>query len=136
MAQEIFIIMGEYVEGDPNTGVVTAPKGNNGSDDKAFQIKRGKFDSISLYEVTEEELSILESGENSVELNFAIALFSAMLTLVISLITTTMSDLVKGIFIVCSVFAFIFGFYFVVKWKKNKGKVKSTFDKIRSRLKE
>ena len=39
MAQEIFIIMGEYVEGDPNTGVVTATKGNNGSDDKAFQIK-------------------------------------------------------------------------------------------------
>lgn len=128
--------MEEYVEGDPKTGSLVAPKKPEGSDDKPLKVTRGKFDSISLYEVTEEELSILESGENSVELNFAIALFSAMLTLVISLITTTMSDLVKGIFIVCSVFAFIFGFYFVVKWKRNKGKVKSTFDKIRSRLKE
>lgn len=128
--------MNDYVEGDPKTGDLVAPKKPEGSDDKPLHVKRGKFDSISLYEVTEEELNVLEVGENSVELNFAIALFSAMLTLIISLISTSMSELIKGIFIVCSIFAFIFGIYFLIKWRRNKGKVKSTFDKIRSRLKE
>lgn len=128
--------MGEYVEGDPNTGVVTAPKGNNGSDDKTVQIKRGKFDSISLYEVTEEELNTLETGESSLELNFAIALFSATLTLVVSIFTTTSTDLVLGIFVVCALLFAILGVYFIIKWWKNKGRVEQTFQKIKNRLKE
>ena len=130
------MIMEVYVEGDPLTGDKIAPQNPVGSDDKSLHVKRGKFDSISLYEVTEEELNVIESGENSIELNFAIALFSAMLALVIALFTTTTSDLVKGTFIVCSILAFVLGMYFIIKWRSNKGNVKSTFDKIRRRLKD
>jgi len=128
--------MNEYVEGDPNTGVVTAPKGNNGSDDKAFQIKRGKFDSISLYEVTEEELNTLEVGESSLELNFSIALFSAALTLIVAIFSTNTTNLVFGIFVVCALLFCILGIYFIVRWWRNKGRVEKTFQKIKNRLKE
>lgn len=128
--------MEEYVEGDPKTGDLFAHKGLSGTDDKTVQVKRGKFDSISLYEVTEEELNTLEVGESSLELNFAIALFSAALTLVVSIFTTQTTDLVLGIFIVCSIMFAILGVYFVVKWKRNKGRVERTFCRIKDRLKD
>lgn len=128
--------MAEYVEGDPITGNLVAPKSPSGSDEKTLQIRREKFDSISLYEVTEEELNILEVGESSIELNFAVALFSATLSLVISIFTTTMTNIVLGIFIVCATLFSILGLYFIIKWRKNRGNMKCTFRKIRDRLKD
>ena len=45
--------------------------------EKAVQIKRGRVDSLSLYEITDNELDILTAGSpSSLYLNFAIFLLS------------------------------------------------------------
>lgn len=130
------MIKEHYVQGDPTEGNVCISKLNSGSDEKSISAKVGRYDSLNLYEVTEEELNILEAGENSLELNFAVALGSAALSLIVSLCTTTMGMLVKGIFIICTISFVLFGLYFVFKWIRNRGRVKSIFFKIRDRLKK
>lgn len=136
MVKKEFMIKEHYVQGDPTEGNVCISKLNSGSDEKSISAKVGRYDSLNLYEVTEEELNILEEGENSLELNFAVALGSAALSLIVSLCTTTMGMFVKGIFIICTIAFVLFGLYFVFKWIRNRGRVKSIFFKIRDRLKK
>ena len=60
------------VEGE---SLIMNPKKEDNIDD--VKIKRGKVDSLSLYEVTDSELQVLEEGgQDNLFLNFAVFLFT------------------------------------------------------------
>jgi hypothetical protein len=136
MVKTEFMIKEEYVQGDPIEGNISIFPSNAGSDEKSVSAKVGRYDSLNLYEVTEEELNILEEGDNSLELNFAIALGSAALTMIVSICTTTMELLTKCIFVICTIVFVLLGLYFIFKWMITKGRVETIYHKIRDRLKK
>ena len=60
---------------------------------ETIPVRRGRVDSIDLYEVTEDELQELErGGEASNYLNFALALSSIAVSFSIALGTTNTTD--------------------------------------------
>lgn len=126
----------EYTEGDLNQGQIENRQTDGGSGDVMLPVRRGRVDSLSLYEVTESELDALERGDgNSVELNFAIGLLSVMVTLVVALFTTNMSDLTKLCFVSAILITGLLGAFLLLKWWKNRHEISNLVKKIRSRLK-
>ena len=130
------IMSKEYTEGDLNQGQIENRQTDGGSGDVMLPVRRGRVDSLSLYEVTESELDALERGDgNSVELNFAIGLLSVMVTLVVALFTTNMSDLTKLCFVSAILITGLLGAFLLLKWWKNRHEISNLVKKIRSRLK-
>jgi len=67
---------------------------NENEQSTGVKINRGKLGSISLYEVTEDELNILERGSpSSTYLNFSIGLLSIGISFFISIFSTKIDDL-------------------------------------------
>lgn len=100
-------------------------------------IRRGALGEITIYEVTEDELSAIERGSpDSLLLNFGLFLFSTFLTLAVTLLTV---DIVDGrtyyTFLIVCVLSSISCVALVGVWAflyKDKGEI---FRRIRSRLK-
>ena len=99
-------------------------------------IRRARFDRLTLYDVTESELDILEKGSpDSTYLNFAIFLLSVALSFTITLITTTtVSTAVFIIFVVVTVVGYIGGFLLLILWRRNRSSVSDCIKVIRKRL--
>ena len=98
-------------------------------------IRRGRVDSLDLYEITEHELDILERGSpGSTELNFSVALLSAFLTLFVALLTTTPSDTVFQSFVLAALVSLVLGLYMLVRWLRTRTDLKHVVQKIRSRI--
>ena len=58
-----------------------------------IDIRRGKYDSLDIYEITEDELSTLKLGSpNSVLFNIAISSLSISVTLGVTLLTVTIEE--------------------------------------------
>ena len=99
------------------------------------QIRRGRVDSLTLYEITDYELDVLERGSpSSIELNFAVALLSIGVSLLVTLLTTNPSKVVLLGFLVTSVSGFVFGFYFLLRWYRTHNDVADVVAKIRARI--
>ncbi len=104
--------------------------------EKPFKIKRGRVDSLSLFEITEHELNVLESGSpSSLFLNFALLLLSTAVSFLIALTSTTIaSDRVFTVFVVIVVLGFISGLILLVLWWKNRQSTASIVARIRQRI--
>lgn len=78
------------------------------SSTEGINVTRCKFDSLKLYEITEQEFTTIVSGSKNKSLveNAFFFLLSLLLSLTISLLTTTMTDMVKAIFIVGAIATF------------------------------
>jgi hypothetical protein len=100
------------------------------------EIRRARFDKLTIYEVAESELVILEKGSpDSVYLNFAIFLLSMALSFTIALFATTTASTVILIFlIVCAVVGFLGGFFLLILWYRNRSSVSDCIKTIRGRL--
>ncbi len=100
------------------------------------QIRRGRVDSLTLYEITDYELSLLEQGSpSSTFLNFSIFFFSTGLSFLVSLLTTTFAD--DKTFLVFSVVAGLglsLGVVLFVLWYRTGQGVRGTCKKIRERI--
>lgn len=126
----------EFTEGDYKSGQMENRQGQSGSGDVMLPVRRGRVDSLSLYEVTESELNALERGDgNNIELNFAIGLLSITVTLIISMCTTTMSSMTKVCFISATLITGIIGLLLLIKWWVNRHEISDLVKNIRSRLK-
>ena len=65
------------------------PQGNTDLGEKII-VRRGRVDSVDLYEVKKNELELLEKGApESLQLNFSIFLFSIAFSAIITLTTAT-----------------------------------------------
>ena len=91
-------------------------------------IRRGRVDSLTIYEVKEEELRTIEGGSTrSDKFNFAVALFSAGLTLLLSLLTASFpSDSATAIAVAVDCSLGVLGLYFFVSWLRTKDEVRAT----------
>lgn len=109
---------------------------NEHSGDKPFKIKRGRVDSLSLYEITEHELVILENGSpSSLYLNFSLLLLTTATSFLISLLTTTIeSDRTYAIFVILIVIGYVLGILLGIIWWRTRQSASKITERIRSRI--
>lgn len=102
-----------------------------------IQVRRGTIDSITVYDVTDDELKILKSGEPA-NTNFAV--FVAALGIAISCILTLVAtEKFKNVLYQTVVFFLLFlsiaiGLYSFFRWIKGKNEINKLIEKIKSRL--
>ena len=114
------------------------PKKEHISDEKV-NVRRGRFDSLCIYDITEGELDTNEKGSpNSLYLNFSIFLLSTAISFLITLITNDYSTrmAVFTIFSIITVVGFILGILLIVMWLRTKNEFDETIKKIKNRMKE
>lgn len=139
MTQEENKIQGTESEVKAGEVVISTKPPNEKQSDEKVHIKRGRVDSLSIYEISESELTTIERGStNSIYLNFAIFLLSIAISFFISLLTSDFKNkqIVMTVFIVLTVVGFIGGSFLLILWYKMKDEFKITMKKIKERMKE
>lgn len=108
------------------------------SDDKALRVRRGRVDSVDLYEIKDSELDLLERGcPAGIQLNFAVFLLSLAFTSIASMATATFnSATAKTVFIVMAVVGILMGAYLLICWWRTRSSVTAVVRIIRSRIGE
>lgn len=103
---------------------------------KDIDVRRGKFDSLSLYEVTDYELEILERGSpSSLLLNFAILGFSVGVSFLISLLTLEFTSVYTfAFFLTFSLVGLFSSVVLIFIWWKIRANSISVCAKIKNRL--
>jgi len=109
---------------------------NNSSNALDPAIRRGKIDSLVIYEISESELDLLETGNpESYFLTFAVSLLSIAVSFFTTLWTTTIAnDRVYIVFVALTIISFIVGAVLLLLWLFRKRKTKSVMQSIRKRL--
>ncbi len=104
--------------------------------DKPLQVRRGRVDSVNLYEVKENELDILENGEpTGIYLNFSIFLLSLAFTGIVSLCSATFSNsTIKNIFLFVSIIGVLGGLFLLILWIRGRKSIKSIIKTIKDRI--
>lgn len=104
-------------------------------DSKPF-VRRGRVESVDLYEIKDSELDLLERGSPAaLQLNFAIFLLSIAFSSIVCLLTTTFTNkTIQIVFIVVSVVGILLGAYLMIAWYRTKSEVGDLCDKIRGRI--
>lgn len=103
------------------------------------KIKRARYDSLELFEVSEGELTIIERGSpSSTHLNFAVFLLSIASSFLTTLITIDLNEKMTlfTIFTVICVIGYLIGIILLVLWYQNKNEFKEVIEKIRGRMEE
>lgn len=99
-------------------------------------VRRGRVDSVDLYEVKENELELLEKGSPAnLQLNFAIFLLSLAFSGVLTLTTATVkAPILETVYIVVSVVGFFLGLYLLLIWWKTQTSIRKIVATIRARI--
>ena len=99
-------------------------------------IVRGRVDSLSLYEITDHELDVLEKGSpGSLHLNFGIFLLSVGLSFFITLLSTDIQSVkIFTVFVVLSSVGILGGTFLMFLWHKMKSEVTDVVGKIKKRI--
>jgi len=100
------------------------------------KINRAKLGSISLYDVTEDELSLLERGSPaSTYLNFAIGLLSIGISFFISIFSTKIEDIkVYVVFWIIALVTTIGGIILFVVWRQANKSAENVIQRIKNRM--
>lgn len=112
------------------------PSQTDVKDEKALRVRRGRVESVDLYEIKDSELDLLEKGSPAdLQFNFAIFLVSTAFTSFASLLTSNFpNETIKTVFIVITVVGFIIGAYLLVAWYRSHTSLKSICKQIRGRI--
>ena len=104
--------------------------------EKEVKIVRGRVDSLSLYEITDHELNILEKGSpSSIYLNFSIFLISVGLSFLIALLTVNIQSVkIFSLFSIFSVVGLTGGFFLLFLWNRMRTSVSEVIKKIKNRI--
>lgn len=108
-------------------------------DDKGPKIRKGRVDSLIIYEISEGELETIERGSpNSTLLNFSIFLFSIATSFLVTLLTVDLSNKLKLfiVFTIITIVGFIIGLVLFILWWRTKNDVDIVLKKIKERIKE
>ena len=102
-----------------------------------ISVRRRKIGSVTIYDVTETELTILEKGTDaSVWLNFFIATISVGVSFLISLLTVEWGEGISFlhiVFVCVTIIMFLSAAVCFVFWRKGRGQHKETIKTIRAR---
>ena len=112
-----------------------APK--DSSAEKPLRIRRGRVDSVDLYEIKDSELDLLEKGSPAgLYLNFAIFLVSIAFSALAALCTTTTFKyaIMQTVFVVVMVVGFLMGALLLILWYRGRGDVAEVIRGIRNRI--
>ena len=115
------------------------PQNDSATGQKGPKIRRGNLDSLSIYEVSEGELTTIERGSsNSIFLNFSIFLLSIAVSFLTALLTGDFNEkqTVQTIMIVITVCGFIIGGFLLILWLREKDDFDEVIKSIRGRMKE
>lgn len=109
----------------------------NTTSEKPLMVRRGRVDSVDLYEVKENELELLENGESiGLQLNFSIFLLSIAFSSIITLSTATFTKpVLQTTFIIVSVIGILLGLYLLLIWWKGRKSIKKIIQTIKDRIK-
>ncbi|MEX6625286.1 hypothetical protein [Tenacibaculum salmonis] len=105
--------------------------------DENVKVKRHKFDSLTIYEVSESELDIIEKGSpSSIYLNFAIFLISVAASFLASLLTNDYTNKQNTfiVFLVITILGFIIGLFLIILWLRTKNDFDEAIKKIKERV--
>jgi len=107
-----------------------------GIGEKQPRIIRGRVGSLSLYEITDYELEILEKGSpNSLYLNFSIFLFSIGISFLIALLTVSIESVkLFSAFVVVTVIGLLGSLFLFLLWFRTRNSVEEVIVKIRGRI--
>jgi multidrug transporter EmrE-like cation transporter len=100
-----------------------------------IKIIRAKIDSLSVFEVTETELSTLEHGSpSSIYLNFAIFLFSIGFSTLISFLTLEITSIkIYSVYLTFSIVGIIGGSILFILWYREKSNINNVIKTIKNR---
>lgn len=109
---------------------------NPSAGETPLKVRRGRVDSVDLYEVKENELELLEKGSPAtLQLNFAIFLISMAFTSIVALVTTNFKwPLVETIFIFLSLIGIFMGGYLLISWWRTRTSITKMIKTIRGRI--
>jgi hypothetical protein len=112
-----------------------APKSDADLGEKLV-VRRGRVDSVDLYEVKENELELLEKGSPaSLQLNFSIFLLSIAFSAILTLTTATVSiPLLETTYVVVAVVGLLVGFYLLLSWYRTQKSIAKVIATIRKRI--
>ena len=107
-----------------------------GVGEKQPKIRRGRVDSLDLYEITNYELDILATGSpSSLFLNFAIFLLSTATSFLVALLSTDISsNRIFCIFTIVVVIGYISGVILLLLWLRNRKSISKIIKKIKERI--
>ena len=99
-------------------------------------VRRGRVDSVDLYEVKENELELLEKGSPAnLQLNFSIFLLSLAFSSIIALATATAKQpITETIFVFVAVVGILLGMYLLISWWRTRTSIAGMVKKIRQRI--
>ncbi len=102
----------------------------------SVKVRRGKVDSLSLYEVTESELQDLErGGPASLFLNFAIFLLSTAISFLVALLSTDIkSTKIFIVFVLVTLVGFVGGGILLLIWNRSRQSTKEIIQRIKDRM--
>jgi hypothetical protein len=108
------------------------------TDEKPLRIRRGRVESVDLYEIKDSELDLFRKGSPAdLQLNFAVFLFSIAFSALAALVTATFANSdVKTAFVVVVVVGFLLGSYLIIAWLRNRTSLIVVCERIRERIKE
>ena len=111
----------------------TAPVDDN---QKPLRIRRGRVDSVDLYEIKDGELDLLEKGSPAdLHLNFAIALLSVAFSSICALATATFANpRFESLFTLVAVVGVIIGAYLLISWYQSRTSHREVCHRIRGRI--
>lgn len=107
----------------------------NPSNTGEIKIDIARLGSIQVYQITEDELNMIEMGTPSSNyLNFSVALLSIFISFLITLLTTKIeNDRTFAFFLLTAIVTFVVGVILLLIWLKSRNSSKSVFNKIRAR---
>lgn len=106
------------------------------SENSEIKIRRGKVDSLDVYEVTKDELELLRQGSpNSIFLNFSIALFSIFISTGLTLFTLEItSTKIFAVYICTLMISFVGGLITLILWYRGENNFNICLKKIENRM--
>lgn len=105
--------------------------------ENSVDVRRARYDSLTLYEITEHELDILKQGTPlSLLLTIGISLFTIGISFLIALLTTPIATKSSIFTVFTSIVTGSFASSFVCMcwWYSNRQSVTSVIEKIKSRM--
>ena len=99
-------------------------------------VRRGRVDSVDLYEVKENELELLEKGSPAgLQLNFSVFLLSIAFSAILTLATATVKwPIMETVFVVVAVIGIFLGLYLLISWWKTRTSIASIIAVVRDRI--
>jgi hypothetical protein len=126
------------MEAQPESAPMTSePGGKTGVDDLP-KIRRGRVQSVSIYEMSEDELEILESGSKSEALlNLFVSAATTAASFLATLSTVDLTDkpITRTVFIVIAVVGTFSSIILLVLWLRAKNDRIEVVNRIRNRIK-